>query len=127
MLVGVVVELVVGLVAPAVHSGWRLLFLLITVLAVAHFWIELLVDNSESSSARWLTVREDGDDKLPLWFITGLAFIVGLQIFWYVTCPENDPILPIRGLRLPSRITVVAGMIVLARRSVYSASSQSAQ
>ena len=114
VLAGVVVELVVGLTAPEVHSGWRLLFLIITVLAVAHFLDRAARRQLENSSARWLTVRDDGDDKLPLWFLSGLACVVALQVFWFVTCPENDPILPIRGLRLPSRITVVAGMLVLA-------------
>ena len=114
LLAGVVVELVVGLAAPAVHSGWRLLFLAITVLAVAHVLDRAARRQLEDSSSRWLTVRGDGEDKLPLWFLTGLACLVGLQVFWYLTCPENDPILPIRGLRLPSRVTVVAGMIILA-------------
>ena len=95
------------------HSGWRLLLLLITTLAAAEVFRRLAYRQLESGSGRWLTRRGDGEDRLPFWFLLGLGALLGVQIFWYLTCPEKDPLLPLRGLQLPSRLTVVVGMVVL--------------
>ena len=113
-LVGVFGELLTGTLMPSVHSGWRLLLLLITTLAAAEVFRRLAYRQLESGSGRWLTRRGDGEDRLPFWFLLGLGALLGVQIFWYLTCPEKDPLLPLRGPQLPSRLTVVVGMVVLA-------------
>ncbi len=112
-LLGVVAELITGLVAPSLHSGWRLLVIAVVALGAAQVLTRLASLQLESKSGRWLTVHGDGEDRLPVWFLTLIGAILGLQIFWFLTCPETDPILPLRGVQLPSRVAVVIGMLVL--------------
>jgi 4-amino-4-deoxy-L-arabinose transferase-like glycosyltransferase len=113
VLAGLLFELVAGSVVPALHSGWRVLGLLVAVSLAFQVLQRLAQKQFSEGERRWLCLRGDGDDGLPVWFLALLIAGVALQAFWYLSCPEEDPLLALRFVRIPSRVAVVVGMFVV--------------
>ncbi len=112
---GIASELIVGLVAPGLSSGIRLLVAVVVFVALLFSFARASRVEQEPGWAKRLGLfKGPDDDPMPLWFPMLLAAFFLLQVVWLAITPEPEHYMGFRrvGAQLPVRLTTIVLLIV---------------